>query len=41
MGTSVTLAPAGVNAVKLNDGSTLNLEDIDLSEMDWITKWNY
>ena len=30
-----------VNIFKFKDGSNLNLDEVDLSKMDWITKWKY
>ena len=35
------LRDRGIKKVWLNDGSTLNLEEIDLSELDWKTNWKY
>lgn len=30
-----------VKIVKFKDGTNLNLDEVDLSNMDWITKWKY
>jgi hypothetical protein len=30
-----------VKIVKFKDGTILNLDEVDLSKMDWITKWKY
>ena len=35
------LRERGIKTVKFKDGSTLNLESVDLSEMDWLTNWKY
>jgi hypothetical protein len=39
-GTSVTLALAGIKNVTLKDGTNLNLDDIDLSNLNW-AGWQY
>lgn len=35
------LRDRGIKTVKFKDGSSINLDEVDLSEMDWITNWKY
>lgn len=35
------LRDRGITTVKFKDGTMLNLDEVDLSKMDWITKWKY
>ena len=35
------LRDRGITVVKFKDGSDLNLNNVDLNDMDWTTKWKY